>query len=92
MFRKFHLGIWLLILLFATFDSKEANAASLKVNAVEEDVRRLYRARGKRSQIEDGACQTRADQSFKTFDENFQPTSEEIERETEKSIGGYVSV
>lgn len=92
MFRKFHLGIWLLILLFATFDSKEANAASLNVNAVKEDVRRLYRVRGKRSQSKHAACQAEADQIFKTFDENFQPTSEEIERETEKSMEGYVSV
>ena len=91
-FRKFYLGIWLLILLFATFDSKEDNAASLKVNAFEEDVRRLYRARGKRSQSEDVACQAQADENFKDFDKNFQPTSEEIEKETTELMEDYVSV
>lgn len=81
-FQKFHLGIWLLIVLFATFDRKEANAASIKVNAIE---------KSKRNQRQDAKCQEEADESFNKFSNDFPQKWKEIKSKTNALMECYVS-
>ena len=89
-FPNFHLGIWLL-LFSANFEIKEANAASIAVNAAEEDVRHHHQTRSRRSQIDDVKCREKADERFRSVADTFQSKSEEMKTNIEQLIKDYVS-
>ena len=85
-FQKFHLGIWLLIVLFATFDRKEANTASIKVRAIEKD-----EPRTKMNQSQNAKCQEEADECFNKFSNDFPQKWKEIESDAKSLMEHYVS-
>ena len=80
-----------MILFSANFEIKKANAASIAVNAAEEDVRHHCRTHSKRSQRDDVKCRKKADERFKSFADTFKRKSEEMKRNIKQLIKDYVS-
>ena len=80
-----------MILFSANFEIKKANAASIAVDAAEEDVRHHYRTRSRRSQIDDVKCRKKADERFKSFADTFQSKSEKMKTNINQLINDYVS-